>query len=58
MNLYPALEDLGADEDDNNEFTEDPHNEEEDEVQPDFPDEEVDGGMMGRMMMRMMMRCK
>ena len=37
------MEDLGAEEDNDNEFTEDPHNEEEDEVQPDFPDEEDDG---------------
>ena len=43
MTLPPTIEDLEADEDNDNEFTEDPCNEEEDKVQPDFPDEEDDG---------------
>ena len=38
----PAIEDLGVEEDDDNEFTEDPHNEEEEEVQFTYPDEEDD----------------
>ena len=42
MTLPPVIEDLGADEDDDNEFTKDPHNEEEDEVQLTYPDEEDD----------------
>ena len=42
MALCPTIEDLGAEEDDDNEFTGDPRNEEEDEVQPDDPDEEDD----------------
>ena len=42
MTLPPAIEDLGAEEDDGNKFTKDPHNEEEDEVQCTYPDKEDD----------------
>ena len=39
MTAPPVVEDLGAEEDDDNEFTGDPHDEEEDEVQFIYPDE-------------------
>ena len=42
MTFPPAIEDLAAEEDNENKFTEHPCNEEEDEVQFTYPDEDDD----------------